>query len=582
MRLLLVALVSAVVGTPSVAQLSVGAARSAARGLQAEQAASSNADTSRHLFKLYQPRPEDGDGDGVGGLAGGGVGGDRAASSRQNTALYQRASMRYNIGAGAAGQYVFNPCDGLWTAGDVCPEVLDCAVQEQMRTSEIAFPDEESACKITDLPGWGYNPSVVAAPRWLRERAKWQLALSDKVAFVATSRVKASNKPVACMNPKVVDWDNRRRANATASDLILLDAKWNILFSMPIRGGHCEDNPESVQDARLFLAGGTEAGNETIFVTYMSYKGTRGANSKETFGSKECEGHWVSPLRVPLGSRPRTLEAIVGTGARRLTAERNAGIVVSRNTRETMAELTNFVPSMSWRISNGAMRYEMAPESFAESVHNSIHPIWVERLGRYLGVAHRHYFDNPRHLVHSEDKVHYAFGKLKTSDVPFEYGFSYRAIFFSLTEDLRLDRFSRELLLPALDSARALRANGAGQQFAEGIQFITSAVVDPDVGVTLVYGINDCEAARMRLSFERLGQLLEFAHRPNGTRWQDRNLVVDDRPAGLGQGQGQGKGRRKPGQGWHGRAGAAPVSHNADSGRGAAPRTDQWSAGMVT
>jgi len=175
--------------------------------------------------------------------------------------------MRYNIGAGVAGQYVFNPCDGLWTAGDVCPEILDCAVQEKMGTGETVFPDEENACKITGLPGWGYNPSVVPAPRWLRERAKWQLGLSDKVAFVATSRVKASNKPVACLNPKVVDWDIRRRANATASDLVLLDAHWNILFSMPIRGGHCEDNPESVQDARLFLAGGTEAGNETIFVT---------------------------------------------------------------------------------------------------------------------------------------------------------------------------------------------------------------------------------------------------------------------------------------------------------------------------
>ena len=156
----------------------------------------------------------------------------------------------------------------LWTAGDVCPEILDCAVQEKMGTGEAVFPDEENACKITGLPGWGYNPSVVAAPKWLRERAKWQLGLSDKVAFVATSRVKASNKPVACLNPKVVDWDIRRRANATASDLVLLDAHWNILFSMPIRGGHCEDNPESVQDARLFLAGGTEAGNETIFVTY--------------------------------------------------------------------------------------------------------------------------------------------------------------------------------------------------------------------------------------------------------------------------------------------------------------------------
>ena len=182
-------------------------------------------------------------------------------------------------------------------------------------------------------------------------------------------------------------------------------------------------------------------------------------------------------------------------------------------------------------------------------------------MGRYLGVAHRHYFDNPRHLVHSDDKVHYAFGKLKTSDVPFAYGFSYRAIFFTLTEDLRLDRFSRELLLPALDSARAPRsANGAVQQFAEGIQFITSAVVEPDVGVTLVYGVNDCEAAKMRLSFERLGQMLEFAHRPNGD--QDRNLDVDETVT------------NSPAQGWHRNAERVLLPQ---PGRGTAPRTDQKS-----
>ena len=153
-------------------------------------------------------------------------------------------------------------------------------------------------------------------------------------------------------------------------------------------------------------------------------------------------------------------------------------------------------------------------------------------------------------------QVHYAFGKLKTSEVPFEYGFSYRAIFFSLTEDLRLDRFSRELLLPALDSARAPHsAAGAVQHFAEGIQFITSAVVEPEVGVTLVYGVNDCEAAKMRLSFARLDQMLEFAHRPNHGA-QDRS-----RPAAA--------------QAWH-RSTARGLLPEPG-----APRTDQWSAGMV-
>ena len=50
------------------------------------------------------------------------------------------------------------------------------------------------------------------------------------------------------------------------------------------------------------------------------------------------------------------------------------------------------------------------PNSGPEQVHNSIHPVWVARLGRYLGVAHRHYFDSARRLEHSGDKVHHRLG----------------------------------------------------------------------------------------------------------------------------------------------------------------------------
>ena len=450
------------------------------------------------------------------------------------TALQQKkpvAQLHYNVGAGVAGQYVFNPCDALWTAGDVCPEMMHCAVEDQLGSRETVSPDEEDACKITGLPGWGYNPSVVAAPKWLRERAGaqlTQLGLASDIAFVATSRMEASNKAVACMNPKVVDWDERSTSNATASDVMLLDGKWNILYRMPIRGGSCQDNPEAVQDARLLLAGGSGPGDEDLFVTFMSYKGTWRSNMKKgltkSFGSPDCAGHWLARLHVTLGqdSHGGTLNALVANGARRLHAERNAGIVVSRQTREAVAELTNLVPAMSWRtIPNGTEREDLAPESFAESVHNSIHPIWIERLGRYLGVAHRHYFDNPKHMQHIDDRVQYAFGKVKTSDVPFSFGYSYRAIFFTLTEDLRLDRFSRELLFPALDSANAPRsATGAVPQFAEGIQFVTSAVVNPGEGVTVLYGINDCETAKMKLSFERLEHVLEFAHSPDSATTQ--------------------------------------------------------------
>ena len=48
--------------------------------------------------------------------------------------------------------------------------------------------------------------------------------------------------------------------------------------------------------------------------------------------------------------------------------------MVSRTTRETVAELTAFVPSMAWRVPSGAMRFETAPESFADSVLVRVDP----------------------------------------------------------------------------------------------------------------------------------------------------------------------------------------------------------------
>ena len=35
----------------------------------------------------------------------------------------------------------------------------------------------------------------------------------------------------------------------------------------------------------------------------MTYKGTRSTDAKQAFGSSECEGHWMSTLRLPLGPR---------------------------------------------------------------------------------------------------------------------------------------------------------------------------------------------------------------------------------------------------------------------------------------
>ncbi len=367
------------------------------------------------------------------------------------------------------------------------------------------------------------------------------------------------------MNPDVVDWEERVAENATASDALLLDDSWRIVYRMKIQGGICEDNPESVQDARLLLAAGAEYGEDELFLTYMTYRGTRRTSEDpmKAFGSEKCAGHWMSRLQIHFRSNEKGphMVAMVAQGAQRLVAERNGGIVVSHATGQAEAELINLVPALSWRrVSDGEVQETPAPESFADSVHNSIHPVWVDSIKRYVGVAHRHYFDDQRKLMQRDGNVQYAFRKLKMSEVPFQYGFSYRVIFFTLTEELHLDRYSKELLFPgastrlvslppirntvtplprrssrdarvlaAIDTAHAPRSEtGSLRRFAEGIQFVTSAMASPN-SITFFYGINDCETAKLSMPLDRLETLLQFTHRPSSPDAGKQEVQRDQR-----------------------------------------------------
>ena len=63
-------------------------------------------------------------------------------------------------------QYMLNACDGLGTVGDVCPAVLPVAGRR--------------------LEGFGFNPSVVAAPSSLRHAAGESF---PTLRYVGTARI---------------------------------------------------------------------------------------------------------------------------------------------------------------------------------------------------------------------------------------------------------------------------------------------------------------------------------------------------------------------------------------------------------
>ena len=99
---------------------------------------------------------------------------------------------------------------------------------------------------------------------------------------------------------------------------------------------------------------------------------------------------------------------------------------------------------------------------------------------------------------------------------PFQYGYSYRHIFFTFNETTRrIVRFSREFCIAALDGtkARAVPASlSAPSDACDGISFVMGAFRRNDTPGTIsfTYGVNDCESALLTLSVARLDTLLEF------------------------------------------------------------------------
>ena len=102
---------------------------------------------------------------------------------------------------------------------------------------------------------------------------------------------------------------------------------------------------------------------------------------------------------------------------------------------------------------------------------------------------------------------------------PFQYGYSYRHIFFTFDEkNRRIVRFSREFCIAALDGTKARAAPASlssPPDACEGISFVMGAfrrddAPASDASISFSYGINDCESALLTVSVARLDALLEF------------------------------------------------------------------------
>lgn len=126
-------------------------------------------------------------------------------------------------------------------------------------------------------------------------------------------------------------------------------------------------------------------------------------------------------------------------------------------------------------------------------------------------VAPSYLLQGHRHLRQGYD----ANGRIIPS-APFQYGYSYRHIFFTFNEKTRrVVRFSREFCIAALDGtkARAVPASFSTPSAAcDGISFVMGAFRRDDAPGTIsfTYGVNDCESALLTLNVARLDTLLEF------------------------------------------------------------------------
>ncbi|KAL3916868.1 MAG: hypothetical protein SGPRY_006636 [Prymnesium sp.] len=146
-----------------------------------------------------------------------------------------------------SSQDEYSACNGLGTAGGVCPAVLlPCSVASLHQGWESL---EHFDCSVQLLRGFGWNSAITPVPHVLLQELRDRY---PKLRYFATSRYETNNKPVVCKNPSVQS-ESRRHPLTSSSELLLLDRNLSILDSTQIGGGNCVVGRWRVCDARPFM-----------------------------------------------------------------------------------------------------------------------------------------------------------------------------------------------------------------------------------------------------------------------------------------------------------------------------------------
>eukprot|EP00966_Prymnesium_polylepis_P258600 5972942-Prymnesium_polylepis.1 len=143
------------------------------------------------------------------------------------------------------GQYEASACNGLGTAGGVCPAVLlPCRIRLAPWDADVA---DRHDCLVQPLPEFGFNAVVTPAPAGMLRALRQSY---PRLRYIGVDRFEPNNRPVHCRNPHVrVDGTKQRRFSS--SELLLLDRSLRVLDRQHISGGDCINGRWRVNDARL-------------------------------------------------------------------------------------------------------------------------------------------------------------------------------------------------------------------------------------------------------------------------------------------------------------------------------------------
>ena len=274
-----------------------------------------------------------------------------------------------------------SPCANLGLSGNVCPIVLGCAVPQQRNGGGEIEPNAmlRSNCTLRWLSGIGFNPSIIVAPRQIRTLG----ARFGEVEYVGTERAEMNNPHVKCQNRNVAQHQSVIQNTSGSTKLMLLDRDLRVLHRMRVHGNRCIHGRHDITDARLFVARGAPL--------WMSYH----LDWSITLG---CKGHWMGQVLLEDGENMHAeLKANSHLGgvdiagrSQALQSMKNGGIIVHPETSAVTHELVDVAPTTLFSLEGKSFMPRMPP-TFARSMHNSMHPIWMEELGGYLGVGHRHF-----------------------------------------------------------------------------------------------------------------------------------------------------------------------------------------------